>query len=281
MLLQYVSVNVILIFMGLASKRIIMNTFLKVFLNNFKTYSAVASGLAFFICMIVSLLATSNLFSAFGIDFFARAELGDYIITGVRKITGSLGSFLSAAILVMFINAIFNIYDAYVRADKRAIKSKIAFTEYFRFIGSPVSLVIIFVLVSVMLIVSDTDSLDSKAIKSAETDIKSLRYGKNETELKCMIFIGDVGSFSHYWSITDRSVKSVNTSSILLIETMFHAIESPYLTFPKESAKPELESGFMMKPSKPPRPLTSPDYDKWRNEKEVRAINIAKACHKS
>lgn len=152
----------------------------------------------------------------------------------------------------------------------------ISFFEKFRILDNPVSRIAIFVLVSILLISTNTSSLSSKNIKSAVTDIKSLRYGKNETELKCLIFIGDTASFSHYWSITDKSVISINTSSIQIIETMFEAEEKAYLTFTPENPKPE-HKGSTIEP--PPRyPLTSPFYDKWRNEVEERTNSINNSC---
>lgn len=265
-----------------------MEAFFKDFFDNFKTYSAVASGLAFSICIIIGLLATSGLFAAFGIDFFAKAELGDYIILGVRKVTSSLEAFVVAALIVITINAIFSIFDAYKSQtilslkgnDIGIIEAKFSsLMDQFRIFDNSIARIVIFVLVSTLLVVSNTSTLDSKAIKFAEVGIKSVKYGKNETELKCVIFIGDTGSFSHYWSITDKSVKSVNTSSIQIIETMFDAAKKPYLTFTSDKPKPERQFGMT---SQPPRyPLTSPFYDKWRNENEERTTSIARACTKS
>jgi hypothetical protein len=260
-----------------------MKAFAKDFFDNFKNYSAIISGLAFFICLIISLSSTSRLFASFGIDFFANAELGDYIILGVRKITSSLESFFSSAMIIIVFNTMFDIVDTYItergKSNTRVINHKIvSFVEQLRVLDNPIARITLFLILSTLLIITNTSTLNPKAIKYAETDIKSLRYGKNETELKCVIFIGDTGSFSHYWSITDRSVKSINTSSIQIIETMFEAARNPYLTFTQENPEPEREIGPT---SKPPRyPLTSPFYDKWKNEMEERTTNITNSCIK-
>ncbi|MGI2001098.1 hypothetical protein [Shewanella frigidimarina] len=243
--------------------------------ENFKTYSAAVTGSAFLVCITIAILATNNLFTSFGIDFFAKAELGDYLILGVRKVTASTALLLVAFIATLTIHLFFtistSIYQNYISKDLEHSKA-VKITTYLSNIT--LTLLPLFIILSTILVSQNSSTLNSIEIRSAKAEIQKVTYGKNETSLTCLIFIGDISSFSHYWSISDNSVVRVNTSSIQIISTMFRAEPAPYLT---ATAKNPIPKGDDMKPLL--ISLDSPLYDKWRNENNARTKSIKEACN--
>lgn len=257
-----------------------MGSLVKDVVDNFKTYTAIVSGATLLICILIAAFSTNSLFLSFGIDFFAKAELGDYITLGIRKVMASASIFVYALFVLSFIVAI---SDYLVRIDRKSSSlflwynssfiKKYRLLEWFKVFANPLLYILLYMIISISMMISSDETLDSKTIKSAKGVIKTVKYGKNETELKCLTFIGDTGSFSHYWSLTNKTVFSINTSAIQIVEILFDASHPPYT----ESSYNDILSRALG-PKLTNEELNSPRYEKWRVEYKTREDRVKETC---
>jgi|GEM_PF-1996319 len=251
-----------------------MNSHFQHFVDNFKTYSAIFSSVILVLCLIISLSATNQLFSAFGIDFFAYATLSDYLILGIRKMTASLDSFM---FLLLCSLAVYSIVDFILFHDEIRMLDPIR--ELVNRFKNPVFLVGFLMITYTAFAILNNTSLAPHLIKEAKMEIQTVKYGKNETSISCLSYIGSSGPFSFFWSLSESNVKAINTSSIHLIESTIPASKKPYITATEnhpEPQKPTKKYGIR----KPKRfPLESEVYDKWRNEEKARFNNIKLECN--
>lgn len=251
-----------------------MNNHIQHLIDNFKTYSAIFSSVILALCLIISLSATNQLFSAFGIDFFAYATFSDYLILGIRKITASLDIFM---LLLSFSMIIYTLLELFLVNDEIRMLDPIR--EKINRFKHPVFFVGFLILTFTAFTILNRTSLAPHLIKEAKMEIQTVKYGKNETSISCLTYIGSSGPFSFFWSLSESNVKAINTSSIHIIDSTFIASKKPYLTPTEnhpEPHKPTRKYGI----TKPKRfPLESEVYDKWRNEEEARFNKIKLECN--
>ena len=251
-----------------------MNSHFQHFVDNFKTYSAIFSSVILVLCLIISLSATNQLFSAFGIDFFAYATFSDYLILGIRKVTASIDTFL---LLLSFSMIVYTIVEFILFHDE--IRTLDPLREKINRFKHPVFIAAFLIITFTAFTTLNSTTLAPHLIKEAKMEIQTVKYGKNETSISCLTYIGSSGPFSFFWSLSESNVKAINTSSIHLIDSTIIASKKPYMT-PTEN-HPE--------PHKPTRrfgtiqgkrfPLESDVYDKWRNEDKARSRKLELECN--
>ncbi len=231
---------------------------------NFTTYSAILSSVTILLCILVAITTANGFYADFNIDFFAKAVLGDYLNLGVRKLMASFSALIITYSVVSFLIAAHAVIEM-LDNNKYLIKNELNKNLKGHF-SNPIYALILFTVASLVAVVANKSTLSYEKVVNGSGLINTIKYGRTETELECLVYIGDIGAFSHYWSLRRKSPIAVNTSSIHTIKTMFE---------PQEVFIQPTERGAI----KPERTETeSPEYNSWKALSSERTANIDTSC---